>query len=203
MERVFILNEPNLVVAPGVKVIKATSAQRLLTSLELVKSIVDLKKEAQTQAETEFFKRKEEGYKEGLAAGQAEYSLKIMDAVMASVEYLENLESGLVKLINDAVRKIIGEIPSDEVIVRIVKKALNSARSARRVLIRVSPQDEEAVRAALEGNSGSESFLDIRADGRLSQGDCVLESELGLIEASLETQLKNLALAMESRIKNA
>jgi type III secretion protein L len=203
MAALFLLSGLDPAIKPGVKLVKADQAKVFLDASELSKRVKDLEAQTLARAEQAYQKRREEGYRDGLIAGRDEYALKIMDTVMASVEYLEGLESDLVKIVNEAVRKIIGDLGSDEAVVRVVKKALTSMRDDRRVLVRVSPRDEPAVREALLGSSGQRSpFLDVRADGRLEQGQCVLESELGVVEASLETQLKNLSEALQSRIKS-
>jgi len=43
-------------------------------------------------------------------------------------------------------------------------------------------------------------FLDVVPDARLERGACLLESELGVVDASLETQLKALENALRSKI---
>ncbi|MDR1546861.1 MAG: HrpE/YscL family type III secretion apparatus protein [Deltaproteobacteria bacterium] len=201
MAALFFLNGGTPALKPGVKLVKAAEARPFLDALELSKRLAAYEAERQAQAEEAYLRRREEGYKDGEAAGREAYSLKIMETVMASVEYLENLESGLVKIVNDAVRKVIGELPPEEVVVKLARKALTSMRNDRRVTVRVSPRQEAAVRETLLGPAGGTPFLDVRADGRLGPGDCVLESELGVVDASLETQLRILAQALNSRVK--
>ena len=43
-------------------------------------------------------------------------------------------------------------------------------------------------------------FLDVVPDASLERGACLLESELGVVDASLETQLKALENALRSKI---
>lgn len=40
-------------------------------------------------------------------------------------------------------------------------------------------------------------YLDILADGRLARGSCILESEIGMVEASLEGQIQALRQAFQ------
>ncbi|MBG3877543.1 HrpE/YscL family type III secretion apparatus protein, partial [Desulfovibrio oxamicus] len=78
-------------------------------------------------------------------------------------------------------------------------------RSQQRVVVRVAPADEravtEALGAMLQSAPGSASFLDVVADPRLERGACLLESELGVVDASLETQLKALENAFHAKIR--
>ncbi|MDR2441950.1 MAG: HrpE/YscL family type III secretion apparatus protein [Deltaproteobacteria bacterium] len=201
MASLFLLNGQAPTIAPGVKLIKAPEASAFLSALELSAKMEAMKIESAKRAEEAYETRRNEGYQEGLATGLDEYTMKIMDTVISSVEYLEKLESDLAKIVEEAVRKIIGDLPPDQVAAGLVRKALTTMRDDRRVLVKVSPQDEPAVRQALLGASGSTSFLDVRSDGRLQHGQCVLESDLGVVEASLETQLKNLSVALSTRVK--
>ncbi|MDR2385993.1 MAG: HrpE/YscL family type III secretion apparatus protein [Deltaproteobacteria bacterium] len=201
MAALFFLNGQAPAILPGVKLVKAPQANLFLEALELREKIVAQGQELAKKAEQERKKRSDEGYQDGLEAGRDEYTLKIMDTVMASVEYLEKFEGDLANIVEEAVRKIIGDLPSDQVVVGLVKKALRTMRDDRKILVRVSPEDESAVRTALVGTSESwASFLEVRGDGRLNKGDCVLESDLGVVEASVATQLKNLSAALKNSI---
>ena len=75
------------------------------------------------------------------------------------------------------------------------------------MLIRVCPADEPAVREALAAMiasaPGGVSFLDVSADPRMKPGDCILESELGVVDAGLETQLRALENALAGKIKES
>ena len=73
----------------------------------------------------------------------------MMETAMQAVEYIEGVEAKLVGVVTSAVRKIIGELDDRECTVRVVRNALNAVRSQQRVLIRVSPDDKDAVRASL------------------------------------------------------
>jgi type III secretion protein L len=44
-------------------------------------------------------------------------------------------------------------------------------------------------------------FLDVQADSRLSANGCVLETEIGVVDATLETQLKAIEKALIRSMK--
>ena len=136
--------------------------------------------------------------------GKLEHAEKLMDTILSSVEFIEGIEDTLVSVVNQAIRKIIGDMDDRERIVRIVRTALNTVRGQQKVTVRVAPADEalvsEALAAMTAGSSGS-AFLTIVADARLPRDSCILESELGVVDASLETQLKALEHAFHSKIR--
>jgi type III secretion protein L len=201
MAALFLLNGQTPAIAAGTRLLKAPEAEAFLGLKRLAERMRAEEIEARERAERAFEESRQRGYREGLEAGRDEYAMKMMDTVMASVEYLEKLEGDLAGIVEEAVRKIIGQTPPDQVAAGLVRKALAMMRDDRRVVVRVSPEDERAVRGALEGPEGAvSSLLDVKADGRLARGACVLESDLGVVEASVETQLKNLSAALRSRV---
>ena len=189
--------------APGTRLIRAEEYSRLLEAGERLYDFVPGDPEAEEAYET----RRREGYEDGVMEGRMEQAEKMMETAMQAVEYIENIEETLVKVVTSAVRKIIGELDERERIVRVVRTALVSVRSQQKVLIRVCPADEPAVREALAAMiasaPGGVSFLDVSADPRMKPGDCILESELGVVDAGLETQLRALENALAGKIKES
>jgi len=189
---------------PGQVLIKAEEAGLFFEAGRLAETLRSQAEEKAKAAEENYQRRYEEGYQAGREAGQMEYADKIMEAVLGSVEYLENLELELVRLVGEVTRKLIGEMDEKERIVRLVRQALVSVRGQKKVLIRVAARDEAAVRADLAGllaRTEGGDFLDVRGDPDLTPGSCILETDLGVVEASLETQLRNLEKALLRRVR--
>lgn len=193
--------------APGTRLIRAEEYSRLLEAGELLAAARGRADAIRAEAEEAYETRRREGYEDGVMEGRMEQAEKMMETAMQAVEYIENIEETLVKVVTSAVRKIIGELDERERIVRVVRTALVSVRSQQKVLIRVCPADESAVREALAAMiasaPGGVSFLDVSADPRMKPGDCILESELGVVDAGLETQLRALENALAGKIKES
>ncbi|WP_418765019.1 HrpE/YscL family type III secretion apparatus protein [Mailhella sp.] len=200
----FRLNEGSVRPAAGTKIIKAEEYGLFLKADALLDAAEKKAAETQKKAEEAYERKREEGYRDGLEEGKLEHAEKMMETILSSVEFIEGIEDTLVSVVNQAIRKIIGDMDDKERIVRIVRNALNSVRGQQNVTVRVAPADEEIVAQALSamtaGSSGS-AFLTIVADARLPRNSCILESELGVVDASLETQLKALENAFHSKIR--
>ena len=207
MGAVFQLMGNTVVPSPGVRVLHAADYARLVEANELLAAARDRAESIQAEAERAYELRRREGYEDGLMEGRMEQSEKMMETAMQAGEYIEGLEDSLVKVVSSAVRKIIGELDDTECMVRVVRNALAAVRSQQKVLIRVSPVDEQGVRDALAAmmaaGPGSTSLLDVAADPRMKHGDCVLECELGVVDASLETQLKAIENALLGKIRKS
>ena len=207
MGTVFRLMGDTIAPHPGTRLLRAEEYSRLLEAGELLAAARDRAEAIRAEAEEAYEARRREGYDDGVMEGRMEQAEQMMETAMQAVEYIENIEETLVGVVTSAVRKIIGELDEKERIVRVVRTALVAVRSQQKVLIRVCPADEAAVRDALSAMiasaPGGVSFLDVSADPRMKPGDCILESELGVVDAGLETQLKALENALSSKIKES
>ena len=207
MGTVFRMTGDAVVPAPGVRILRAEEYSRLIEARNLLPAARERAAPIRAEAEEAYEARKREGYEDGVMEGRMEQAEKMMETAMQAVEYIENIEETLVKVVGSAVRKLIGELDDRERIVRVVRAALVSVRSQQKVLIRVCPADEAAVREALAAMiasaPGGVSFLDVSADPRMKRGDCILESELGVVDAGLETQLKAIENALAGKIKES
>ena len=70
-------------------------------------------------------------------------------------------------------------------------------------MVRVCEDDLDAVQNSLSSllqTYPGISFLDIAADSRLKRGACLIESELGVVDSSLDTQLEAIKRAILKRI---
>ncbi len=99
--------------------------------------------------------------------------------------------------------KILGrELEANEsAFTDIVGRAMRSARGGERIEIRVNPSDMKKLkkdRKRLLDEVGKGKELEIREDPDVSAGGCVIESDLGIIDATLETQLKVIEKALTS-----
>lgn len=207
MGTMFQLTGDAVVPAPGVRVLRAEEYARLLEAGDLLAAARGRAEAIRAEAEEAYETRRREGYEDGVMEGRMEQAEKMMETAMQAVEYIEHIEETLVRVVTSAVRKIIGELDERERIVRVVRTALVSVRSRQKVLIRVCPADEPAVREALAAMiasaPGGVSFLDVSADPRMKPGDCILESELGVVDAGLETQLRALENALAGKIRES
>jgi type III secretion protein L len=93
----------------------------------------------------------------------------------------------------DAVRRLMADFSDSERVMAVVRSALSVLRNQRQLTLRIAPDHVEHVRARaselLEQFPGV-GILDIVADPRLKHDAAILESEIGLVEASIESQLQ-------------
>lgn len=189
--------------APGTRILRAEEYARLLEAQRLIDCAQTEAASIRERAEAAYEERKKQGYEDGVLEGQMQQAEKMLETGMQAVEYLEGLERQIVQVVTTAVRKIVGELDDKERIVRVVNTALERVRGRQRVVVRVCSEEEPQVREALSpmlARSTAASGLELVADPRMKPGDCMLESEMGVVDASLEVQLKAIENALTSRI---
>ena len=185
-------------IAPGQRVLRAADvaawgdAEALLASARQQADAIIAGAEAALEAE------RQRGYAEGLAEAQMEQAEKMIDTVSRTIDYFARVEGDVVALVMSAVRKIIDGFNDEERVLIVVKNALSVVRNQKQMTLRLHPQQVDVARARMNDLLASYpgvGYLDIVADGRLSLESCILESEIGLVEASIEGQIKALETA--------
>ena len=187
-------------VAPDTRVLQAkdiaswTDSEGLIAAAQAqAQAIVDA-------AQAAYEQERQRGYADGLAEAQMAQAEKMIDTVSRTVDYFAQVEADMVALVMDAVRKIIDDYDDGDRVLIVVKNALSVVRNQKQMTLRLHPQQIEVVRARINDLLSAYpgvGYLDIVADGRLGPQACILESEIGLVEASMESQLAALEKAFQ------
>ena len=145
-------------------------------------------------AKADYADEKARGYADGLAEGKQEILLQKLDLVDESVKYMSSVENQVCEIVLKALRKCIAEIGDRELVVQIVKKSMQAVvRTQKELVIRVSPAMVEVVRArttSLLADFPAVAKLDVVGDERLTGAACVVETDAGIVEASIDGQLE-------------
>lgn len=151
-------------------------------------------------AHAAFVAERERGYAQGREEALMDQAEKMIETVTRTVDYFSGVEAEMIKLVMSAMRKLIDGFDDTERVLLVVRNALAVVRSQRQMTLRLNPDEVEAVREninTLLAAYPGVGYLDLVADGRLEHGACILESEIGTVEASIEGQLKALQAGFE------
>ena len=110
---------------------------------------------------------------------------------------LGELQPHLVRLAVAIARRIVGaEIRQDrQVVQRTVRAALDELAYATGLQVRVHPDEERIIRQTLSTDEtfiGNFSEIKVIADPGVERGGCVVESDRGIIDATIPTQFLQL-----------
>lgn len=198
------LKDGNFAPAPEAKVIRAGEYADFVAAQDIVERARAEARDIVRRAEETFAEEKRRGYQEGMAEGKMEMAMTMLDSLTAGVDYLAGIETTMVELVMNAVGKIIDGFSDEERVLGIIRKSLAYVRSQKRVTLRVCPEDGEIVTANLAGLEAMYAgidLIDVITDPRMRKGDCVLESEMGLINAGLSTQLEGIRRAFAAKLQ--
>ena len=204
MANLFRIDPAGLSASPDTRLIKAAEWAHFHAAGAIVEEARSYAQKLRAEALEAFEEEKRRGFDQGILEGRQENAEQIMDTVLKSIEYIDGLEKGISTLVGEALRRILGALPPEELMAGVVRQSLALARGQKQVVLRVAPADEGAVKARLAEilrEYSSIAFVDVQTDGRLAQGACILESEMGVIDAGVETQIRAIINTLEKKRK--
>jgi type III secretion protein L len=180
---------------PSPKVLKREVYEASLDAKDLVAQAQERAKQILEQAERECDAIRERAKDEGRQSGLAEWNQILARTEERAATLTKSWEENMVRLSVRVAEKIIGEQIKlqPESIVSMVSEALKGARPARRLAIQVNQEDVPYVRAQidrLKDSASLGSLIEVVPSANVRRGGCVIDSELGIVDARLETQLK-------------
>jgi type III secretion system HrpE/YscL family protein len=188
----------------------ATSIKREVhdASLEAQKILEAARSDAErivSQAESERDTLMEESRSQGYSVGLAQWNETLVEASKLRDEYLNKNESELIRLVVAATRKVIGEeISANPTAIRnTVREVLRSAKHQKRMTIQVNPAQEEIVTAEIANLRtlvGGICELTVLGNSSIEEGGCVVESDIGTIDAQISTQLTALEQTLLQKV---
>lgn len=179
-------------------------AQERLQTLREAASLIDVATErarniiADANGAHEAERRK--GYAQGLDEARREQATQVIVNVARNIDFLEKSEDRIVDLVMQAVRKVIEGFGDRERTVAAVRSVLAIARDQKQVTLRLSPEQADALRAQIQDMMAaypSIGFIEVVSERQLTGDACVMESEMGVVEASIEIQLAAIQSAFD------
>jgi flagellar assembly protein FliH len=153
------------------------------------------------------------GFAEGKALGREQAAAELtplMDRLGRTLADLSSLrarirsdaEKDLLKLAIAIARRVLHrELTLDpESIEGLIKVALDKLQSRELCRVRVHPDQEAALRSSLERFSNSQN-IELLADPTLQCGDVLFETTHGTLDASIESQLREIERGFADRLK--
>ena len=143
----------------------------------------------------------QKGYEEGLERAKQLEEEAEQKAVALEEEYetrKEELEPQLVEKLTEIYSHVFGIDLSgrNDVVLYLLKNTISNIDTAKSYLVHVSKSDHETVSAnkdMLEAGLGSSVSVEIIEDVTLTEGNCYIETDGGIFDCSIGTELELLA----------
>lgn len=157
------------------------------------------------------------GYQEGVEKAVAEYEdkkqaldneIQQQTSLFQSEreQFVKEMEQNMVNWLCEMIPRIIGVCVEgqQEVLLYIVNEAIKNLDDSRHFVIRVSETDYsylEQQKEQLYGAANPNVDLELFSDAKLSERQCLIETENGVVNVSLDEQLRNLQKALQLMIR--
>ena len=199
-----LVNKPDFVLQSDRRVVKATDVATVRSAADIVAAAEADAARIREEAKAAFEDEKRRGYEKGLADGRMEIAMQKLDLVDSSLAFMESVEAKMAEVVMKALKTCVTEIGDRDMVVHIVRKTMNAViRTQKHVTLKVAPDMVENVRARVSDLTTSfptvETF-DVVEDPRLKGAACILETEAGVADASVETQLAAIEKSLKKHI---
>jgi type III secretion protein L len=192
MGLVFLIDRPGYRLATDRKVLKHREAaviEQITQAFVRAQGEISM---ALANLENVCAKATEDARRKGLAQAEREAVGRWTRAEIDRSRLLQSLQPALADIVADAVMLLAKGLDREAVIARALEALQSPLREASWARLLVHPSAVEAAEAALNTfrrNTGLGRLARIETDESLPVDGCVLESELGRVDASLQTQL--------------
>lgn len=135
------------------------------------------------------------GYQEGREEAKIEQTVNMVSIVSQTLDYLSKIELQIVDLVLKSVRRITEDFSDKEKILSVVKMSLSLVRSQQQLRVFIHPENFDFIQTQI--NNLIEKYpsieqLDIVPDASLPKDACIVDSEIGRVEASISGQISAL-----------
>jgi type III secretion protein L len=197
------LKDGGLRLLPERRLLKAADVKAIADARALLDDAAAEAEQSREAAKEAYEAAKRQGYDDGLAAGKDQLAARLVELSDEGARLVSDFEARIPEIVMSALRQILGTFDDTELVVRTLRQALRMFRHQTDLTIRVPPDRFDELRARvqeLRADSGTGAYVEVVADRHLVAGGCVLESELGSVDAGIEAQLAVLERAMRQEL---
>jgi flagellar biosynthesis/type III secretory pathway protein FliH len=139
------------------------------------------------------------GREEGQKQARDEVAQTLVSLTQAAARERERMRGEIAALALEVTRKVLSQLPADGVLVALAESAANDMLPTQTMTLIVHPSRCEAVRerlaeaAAAGGTDAPAVRFEVRGDAACQIDTCLIETEHGSVDASLEAQLERIA----------
>ena len=187
-----LIEKQNFTLASDRRLVKAVDVATAKSAAEIVADAEAEARRIREKAKAAFEEERKRGYEKGLQDGKLEIAMQKLEQVDQSVAFMESVEGKMADIVMKALRSFVVEVGDKEMVVNIVRKTMNAViRTQRHVTLKVAPEMAQVVKdrvAALRKDYPTVESFDVVEDERLKGPACILETEAGVADASVESQ---------------
>ena len=193
------IKSDQVLLAPDQVVLRSADYQAYLTANQLVELARERAQAIEQGARDVYEQQKALGWQAGVDEARTSQATLIQETLQQCNQYYRAVEQKMSDVVLNAVRKILKQYDNTELALSVTREALSLVSNQKQVILHVQPEQVSAVRERVSHilkDFPEVGYVDVVADARLDEGGCILETEIGIIDASVDGQLAALATAL-------
>lgn len=193
------IKSDQVLLAPDQVVLRSADYQAYLTANQLVELARERAQAIEQGARDVYEQQKALGWQAGVDEARTSQATLIQETLQQCNQYYRAVEQKMSEVVLHAVRKILKQYDNTELALSVTREALSLVSNQKQVILHVQPEQVSAVRERVSHilkDFPEVGYVDVVADARLDEGGCILETEIGIIDASVDGQLAALATAL-------
>jgi type III secretion protein L len=189
------------------KIIRKEEFEELLSAKQILEKAKEESEKAISEAHAESIAIKEKAYDEGFQEGLNRFNDQMLLFEDKLKVLKHELQKAVLPLVLKATRKIIGaELKQNpDSILSIVMQSIKSVTQAKVIKLYVCKSDLEILESEkdeLKKNFENLESFHIEERSDIEPGSCIIETERGILNATLENQYRALERALEAHMKS-
>lgn len=187
---------------PATRIVRAAELGAWCEAEQAVAAARDQAQAILAGAQAAYNAERDRGHQEGTEQARREGSQHMAEQIARTDNYFSTMEDQLAALVMQGVRKIISGYSDHERVMHSARSALAAVRNQKQITLRLHPDNVEYVKeraSQLLADYPGVGLLDVVPDSRLAADCCILECDIGVVEASTEGQIA----ALESAFRKA
>ena len=196
-----LVKKNELEIASSGRLVKAEDVAAVRSAAEIIAAAESEAARLREEAGAAYEAEKRRGFEEGLQEGLRKVVEDKLDFAYESAAYMEAVEGKLADIVVKALKKCVSQVGDRALVVEIVRKAMKAViRNQRQITLKVAPDMVDTVKARLDeilSDYPALERVDVVEDSRLKGPAAIIETEAGVADASVDTQIA----AIESSIR--
>jgi type III secretion protein L len=187
------LTNDHVTVEPAGPILKAADFSALAEARTILEKAAAEAATITARAADELAAEKKRGYDAGYAEARQAAAEDVFERVERGINFYQHLQENIGELVTSAVEAIVGQCDHEQLLRTNLARVLKLARGQTFLTLKVSPAQTAQVQAQMNeilARSPVLEHLEVKADPTVSPGGCILVSEVGVVDATLDTQLE-------------
>jgi len=160
----------------------------------------------------------EKGFGEGQKSVKDSYERELSEKTAEKYDYVDNMilqlnnkieeyESAFEKVVIDlsvsiAEKIIKKEIERETIVNSLLKESIRKVIGSNKVFVKLNPSDYEIINQESQTQFSGDTYNKIKfeSDERIEKGGCLVETEIGNVDARISSQLNEISKRLEANI---